>query len=102
MNDILDRADDAYEQQRDDGWMWDNPQIKDLSLPKYKHNLRVAKLYIEGRNQYRVYSYNTHVATIEGDTLQQHGYWSVTTQKHINYVADVLNITTILKHGETD
>lgn len=46
---------------------------------KYKENLQVI-----GNN---VYSYRTHVATIEGDTLKQLGYWSMTTQKHINYVA---------------
>lgn len=48
-------------------------------MKKYKQNLEVI-----GNN---VYSYRTHVATIEGATLQQLGYWSMTTQKHINYVA---------------
>ena len=100
--DIFERADETYEQNRDDGYMWGNPHTKGYPLPKYKKNLRVEELYIEGRNQYRVYSYNTHVATIDGVTLKQHGYWSMTTQKHINYVADALNVTTILKHGETD
>ena len=42
-------------------------------------------------------SYDTHVATIEGTELIQLGYWSMTTQKHINYVADQLNLTLIKK-----
>ena len=31
-----------------------------------------------------IYSYSTKVATIHQDKLIQHGYWSMTTQKHIN------------------
>jgi hypothetical protein len=46
---------------------------------RYKQNLKVEAD--------KVYSYNTHVATIEGTQLIQLGWWSVTTQKHINYVA---------------
>ena len=42
-----------------------------------------------------VYSYHTNVASIEGDELKQHGWWSVTTQKHINYVARELNLKLI-------
>ena len=34
-----------------------------------------------------IYSYSTKVATIHQNKLIQHGWWSVTTQKHINYVA---------------
>lgn len=49
------------------------------TLDKYKQNLR-----LEGNN---VISYTTHVATIKGNELHQLGYWSMTTQKHINYVA---------------
>jgi hypothetical protein len=56
-------------------------------MKKYKQNLSVI-----GSN---VYSYNTHVATISGNTLKQLGYWSVTTQKHINYVAQQFNLTLI-------
>lgn len=48
-------------------------------MDRYRQNLKV-----EG---YKVYSYNTHVATIDGRKLFQLGYWSQTTQKHINYVA---------------
>lgn len=47
---------------------------------KYAQNLRV-----EGN---KVFSYNTHVATIEGNQLVKLGYWSTTTSKHINHVAD--------------
>jgi len=54
---------------------------------RYRENLR--------QDQDKILSYNTHVATIEGDTLRQLGYWSMTTQKHINYVAKELNLTLI-------
>ncbi len=53
-------------------------------LDKYKQNLT-----IHGN---KVWSYTTHVATINGNKLQQLGYWSQTTQKHINYVAKELNL----------
>lgn len=46
---------------------------------KYRQNLK-----IEGN---KVISYTTHVATIDGYDLKQLGYWSQTTQTHINYVA---------------
>ena len=51
-----------------------------ITLNRYKQNLKIHK------NE--VWSYSTHVATIVDAILVQHGYWSVTTQKHINYVAD--------------
>lgn len=56
-----------------------------MTLTKSKQNLRV-----DGNN---IFSYNTHVATIseETQTVTAHGYWSMTTQKHINYVARELN-----------
>ena len=56
-------------------------------LDKYKQNLSIRW------NQ--VWSYTTHVATIADDKLFQLGYWSQTTQKHINYVADQLDLTLI-------
>ena len=56
-------------------------------MKKYKQNLKV-----EGN---KVYSYNTHVATIDGGELHQLGYWSMTTQKHINYVAKEFNLVLI-------
>ena len=56
-------------------------------LERYKQNLR-----IDGN---RVISYTTHVATIEDGNLIQLGWWSQTTQKHINYVAQELNLNLI-------
>jgi len=54
---------------------------------KYKQNLKVT-----GN---KVFSYNTHVATIEDNDLIQLGYWSQTTQKHINHVAKEFDLTLI-------
>lgn len=56
-------------------------------FPKYLQNL--------SQQGEKIYSYNTHVATIKGSDLIQHGWWSVTTQKHINYVANELNLNLI-------
>lgn len=58
-----------------------------MNLKRYKQNLR-----IEGNE---VISYTTNVAKIEGQNLIQLGWWSVTTQKHINYVARELNLNLI-------
>ena len=58
-------------------------------LARYKQNLR-----IDGN---RVISYTTHVATIENGNLIQLGWWSRTTQKHINYVAQELSLNLIEK-----
>ena len=58
-----------------------------FKLDKYKQNLT-----IHGN---KVWSYTTHVATINGNKLQQLGYWSQTTQKHINYVAKELNLVLV-------
>jgi len=58
-----------------------------MKLEKYKQNLR-----IEGN---KVISYSTHVATIKNKKLIQLGYWSMTTQKHINYIAKELNLNLI-------
>jgi hypothetical protein len=58
-----------------------------MALDRYKQNLR-----IEGS---RVISYTTHVATIDGNKLHELGWWSVTTQKHINYVAKELDLQLI-------
>ena len=57
------------------------------TLDKYKQNLRILDC--------QVWSYSTHVATIENNDLIQLGYWSQTTQKHINYVADQLDLILI-------
>ena len=58
-------------------------------LKRYKKNLK-----IEGD---KVISYVTHVATIdrENKILREHGWWSQTTQKHINYVAAELELTIV-------
>ena len=50
------------------------------TFDKYKQNLKVIND--------EVYSYNTKGAIIAGAKLLQLGWWSQTTQKHINYVAD--------------
>lgn len=56
---------------------------------KYKQNLR-----IEGN---KVISYTTHVATIDhaARKLIVHGWWSVTTSKHINHVAETYGLTKV-------
>jgi hypothetical protein len=56
---------------------------------KYKKNLRV-----EGD---KVFSYNTHVATISGEELISHGSWSKTTSRHINHVAHELGLVVVDK-----
>ena len=55
-----------------------------MRFPRYKQNLWTTNGY--------VVSYGTPVARIEGDTLRQLGYWSVTTQRHINYAAEELGL----------
>jgi len=55
-----------------------------IYLDKYKQNLHI--------DQNNVYSYNTNVATIVNDKLIVLGWWSVTTSKHINYVARELDL----------
>tara|TARA_R110002012_G_scaffold108225_1_gene250772 strand:+ start:268 stop:459 length:192 start_codon:yes stop_codon:yes gene_type:complete len=57
-------------------------------LEKYKQNLTI----INGTD---VYSYTTLVAEIKGDELHVFGWWSPTTSKHINYVAQELNLIKI-------
>lgn len=58
-------------------------------MDRYKKNL-----HIEGN---KVISYTTHVATIDhaSGILYKHGYWSVTTSKHINYVAREYGLTIV-------
>ena len=55
-----------------------------MRFPRYKQNLWTTNDY--------VVSYGTPVARIEGGTLKQLGYWSVTTQRHINYAAEELGL----------
>ena len=57
------------------------------TLNKYNQNLRIIGD--------QVWSYQTHVATIKDSNLIQLGYWSQTTQKHINYVANELELKLI-------
>ena len=54
-------------------------------FPKYKQNLTI----INGTD---VYSYTTKVAEISNNKLWVLGWWSETTSKHINYVAQELNL----------
>ena len=61
------------------------------TLPKYKQNLKII--------DNKVWSYSTVVAMIDENDLIQYrntkdklGRWSQTTQKHINYVADYLDL----------
>ena len=59
------------------------------TFDRYKENLRLV--------EDKIYSYTTHVATVNMNdrTLTQLGYWSKTTQKHINYVASELDLNII-------
>lgn len=59
-----------------------------MNFPKYKQNLRVVTTEIGTFVQ----SYSTLVAKIEDTKLVQLGWWSVTTQKHINYAAQQLGL----------
>jgi hypothetical protein len=73
--------------------MNDLKKINDYSLgnikkfDKYKENLMLI--------DDKVISYTTHVATVKRDELIQWQNWSVTTQRHINYVAKELNLKLI-------
>ena len=58
-----------------------------MKFSKYNQNLRKDGNFI--------ISYTTKVAEIKGSELHQLGYWSVTTQKHINYAASELGLTLI-------
>ena len=55
-----------------------------MKFEKYTQNLRYYYPF--------VYSYDTKVAEVKGDELHQLGWWSVTTQKHINYASKELNL----------
>ena len=65
------------------------PQVKTIKFPKYKENLRV--LYTDNLGTF-VQSYDTLVAKVEDTKLIQLGWWSKTTQKHINYAAKELGL----------
>ena len=55
-------------------------------LEKYKQNLSII-------DNNKIQSYSTIVAEIDHKNreINQFGWWSVTTQKHINYVANEYN-----------
>jgi len=55
-----------------------------MTFDRYQMNLRYDYPF--------VYSYDTKVAKVEGSKLIELGWWSVTTQKHINYVAREMNL----------
>ena len=67
-------------------------EINMVKLPKYKENLRII-------NNKDVYSYSTRVAQIKGEELHVYGWWSPTTSKHVNYVANHYNLKKVEKNG---
>lgn len=65
------------------------------SVPVYLHEVNgvaVPAGRVVPSTEWRVYSYNTHVATKQGDRLVELSYHSVTTRKHINYAAEQLGL----------
>ena len=85
----LDRADEMYEERRDEAWM--NNEV--IQLDKYKANLTVTRERLGVDYHINVFSYETLVATgLEGGALMQSQWYSTTTQKHVNYVAKELNM----------
>ena len=54
---------------------------------RYKENLMLI--------DNKLISYTTHVATVKRNELIQWQKWSITTQKHINYVAKELGLKLI-------
>jgi hypothetical protein len=58
-----------------------------MTFSKYKKNLEY-----KGES---VYSYGTKVARVEYPNLVQLGYWSMTTQKHVNYAAKELGLNLV-------
>ena len=62
--------------------------MKFIKQTKYKKNLYFNMNYI--------FSYDTNVATIDHDQKQViiKSWYSVTTSKHINYIANLLNYQT--------
>lgn len=62
-------------------------KLKTQKFPLYKQNL--SKI---GNT---ILSYHTHVATIDNNKLIVPSYWSKTTTKHINYIAQQLGLQII-------
>ena len=67
-------------------------EINMVKLPKYKENLRII-------NNKDVYSYSTRVAQIKDEELHVYGWWSPTTSRHVNYVANHYNLKKVEKNG---
>lgn len=65
--------------------------MKTFKFKKYTENLSIVD--IDGETF--VQSYSTLVAKVDGNHLIQLGWWSKTTQKHINYAAQELNLNLI-------
>ena len=85
----LDKADEMYEERRDEAWM----NINIIQLDKYKANLTVTRERLGNDYHINVFSYETLVATgLEGGKLMQKQWHSTTTQMHVNYVAKELNM----------
>ncbi len=59
-------------------------KFNNMKFERYTQNLRYSYPF--------VYSYDTKVAEVKGNELHQLGWWSVTTQKHINYASTELNL----------
>ena len=67
-------------------------EINMVKLPKYKENLRII-------DDTDVYSYSTRVAQIKDEELHVYGWWSPTTSRHVNYVANHYNLKKVEKNG---
>ena len=68
------------------------------TFDRHKKNLRQVG------NEF--WSYSTHVATLVYNSkklhghILQHGWWSVTTQRHINYVGKEYNLKVIKEYEQ--
>ena len=64
---------------------------KVATFPKYKQNLSLMQDY---DGDLWVKSYDTIVARVDAESneLVQLDYWTMTTQKHINYAANEMNL----------
>jgi hypothetical protein len=62
-----------------------------IKLSKYKKNLSIVEI----DKVFYVESYQTIVARISNESVTQLGYWSQTTQKHINFVSYALGLKLI-------
>lgn len=60
-----------------------------MKLKRFNQNLKIE--------YNKVYSYNTHVATIDFDKneLTEHKKYSITTSKHVNYVCREMQLKKI-------